>query len=329
MKEAGLTPTPSMLFCEWAETWLAGVKREHSTATFQSYEYHMEKFVLPRLGSFSMTDLQPLAFRSLLSDLEDSGVPAPTRQKIYNTLHSCFSVAAQLELIPRNPISKVTKPKHKRKEINPFTLEEVKRILEFTKADRLHAMYVVAFHLGLRQGELFAIEWGDLDEEAKTISIQRQVVSNRGKNEVKPPKSEASLRTLDLADETLAALQQRRRIAMTEGLAGCSLIFPGPRGAYLSRSTVAQRYWKGGLRKKGPNKGKKFGILTQLDIGLRGMHHARHTFASLALENGESVVNVSAMLGHADPSITLRIYSHAVEAGQRLTAERVAKLFAG
>lgn len=318
-----------MLFCEWAETWLAGVKREHSTATFQSYEYHLEKFVLPKLSSLPLADLQPLAFRTLFSELEDAGVQAPTRQKIYVTLHSCFAAASNLEVIPRNPVSKVSKPKHKRRDIEPFTLEEVRRILEFTKEDRLHAMYVVAFHLGLRQGELFALEWGDLDESEKTLTIRRQVVSNRGHNELKPPKSEASLRTLDLADETFVAIQERRKIAMAEGLAGCPLMFPGPCGAYLSRSSVAQRYWKGGRKKKGPNKGQTFGILTLLGIRPRGMHHCRHTFASLALANGEDLVSVSKMLGHADPSITLRIYSHAVEAGQRRTAERVAKLFAG
>lgn len=312
--QAAIQPEESpMLFADWIATWLSDVKREQATSTHQSYEYHLNSYVLPNLGRFWVRDLTPLLLRNFFADLETAGCKSATRQKIHASLQACLQTASDLEVIPRNPIAKVSKPTHERKKIDPFTLKEIKAILGGMEADRLHAMYVVAFHLGLRQGELYALEWRDLDLDAKTLSIVRQVVSNRGKNEIKKPKTAAGTRTIDLADETISALMERRKIAMKEKLAGSPLIFPGRRGAYLNRSSVAHRWWKP--------------LLKKLKIRPRGMHNCRHSFASHALSEGEDLVTIASVMGHSNPSITLRIYGHLVEKAQRRTTERMANLF--
>ena len=303
----------NMLLAEWVATWLEDVKRNQATATFQSYEYHMDSYVLPNLGRFPIAVIKPLLLRNFFADLEKNSCKSATRQKIYASLQACLQSATTLEVIPRNPIANIPKPSHERKKVDPFTLEEIQAILEATRDDRLHSMYVVLFHLGLRQGECYALEWGDLDTEAKTLSIARQVVSNRGKNEVKRPKTAAGTRTIELADETIGALLERRKMSLREKLAACPLIFPGRRGCYLNRSSVAHRWWKPLLRKLG--------------IRERGIHNCRHAFASHALSRGEDLVTISSILGHADPSITLRIYSHLVEKAQRRTTQRMAQLF--
>jgi integrase len=303
-----------MLFSDWVATWLADVEREHATATHQSYDYHANTYLIPNLARLPVRDISPLLLRNFFADLEKNACKSATRQKVYATLQACLQSATDLEVISRNPIAKVSKPSHERKRIDPFTLDEIRAILDATKEDRLHGMYVTLFHLGLRQGECYALEWSDLDVEAKTLSISRQVVSNRGVNEVKKPKTAAGIRVIDLADETLNAILDRRRLALTEKLAGCPLIFPGRRGCYLNRSSVAHRWWKEKILKK-------------LGIKPRGLHNARHSFASHALSNGEDLVTVSSVLGHANPSVTLRIYSHLVEKAQRRTTERMAKLF--
>lgn len=313
--EAAISDAP-MLLADWVETWLSDIERTKATSTFQSYEYHLNSYVIPNLGRFPIAELKPLAFRNLLTDLENNAVGSATLQKIYSSLHSCFEEAKQMEIIQRNPVSNIPKPQHTRKKIDPFTMEEAKAILAATRHDRLHAMYVLAFHLGLRQGELYALEWEDLDFKEKTLSIERQVVSNRGKNEVKKPKTQAGIRVLDLADETLAALLDRKQLAWKElggKMADNPLIFPGARGGYLQRSSVGHRWWKP--------------LLKRLKIRHRGIHHCRHTFASEALANGEDLITVAATMGHANPNITLRIYGHLVQGAKRRTAERVAKLF--
>lgn len=312
--DAAVKPEDSpMLFADWIQTWLGDVKREQATSTHQSYEYHVDSYVTPNLGRYFVRDISPLLLRNFFADLETNSVKSATRQKIYATLQACLQTATDLEVIDRNPIAKVTRPSHERKKIDPFTLAEIRAILEATKGDRLHGLYVLLFHTGMRQGEAYALEWGDLDTEKKTLSIVRQVVSNRGKNEIKKPKTAAGVRTIDLADETLGVLLDRRKLALKEKLASCPLIFPGLRGAYLNRSSVAHRFWKP--------------LLKKLKIKSRGLHNSRHSFASHALSNGEDLVTVSSVLGHSNPSVTLRIYSHVVEKSQRRTTERMAKLF--
>lgn len=311
--DAATKPESPLIFTDWIAAWLDDIKRNQATATHQSYEYHANSYLIPNLGRFPVRDLTPLLLRNFFVGLEENACKSATRQKVFATLQACLQSATDLEVISRNPIVNVSRPAHERKKIDPFTLKEIRAILEATKADRLAAMYVVLFHIGLRQGECYALEWGDLDANEKTLSVSRQVVSNRGVNEIKKPKTAAGIRVIDLADETLNALLDRRKVAMTEKLAACPLIFPGRRGSYLNRSSVSYRWWKP--------------LLEELGIRKRGIHHCRHSFASHALSNGEDLISVSSVLGHANPSTTLRIYSHPIKNTKRKTVERMAKLF--
>lgn len=321
-----------MLLCDWVESFLADTQRDQSTNTYQRYKDVLHRFVVPALGRIPLSELRPMAFRNLLADLETQLVIDQAKKKekkkaprtyagsrtldsVYEVSKTCLMAAVNLELIPTNPVSKVSRPKYKRSDIRPFEIEEVKAILEAGKAHRLHALFVMVFSLGLRQGELFGLEWRDVDFKAATVRIERQAITPRGKLEIKPPKTKAGRRTLDLSPEVLDALLERRKEAMKEKLAGCKLVFPGARGRYLHGNNFAKFHWKPLLRNCGINE--------------RGLHHARHTFATHALLSGEALHVVSKILGHSSPSVTLNIYSHLVGASQSETLIRVAKLFAG
>ncbi len=230
----------------------------------------------------------------------------------------CHRLVSDLVTDPDDRL--VARPKYRRRDIRPFSLQEVKSILAACRNDRLYGLFLAAFSLGMRQGELYALEWRDVDWELSKLRVERQAVNNSGRIEVKKPKTRAGCRTLELATEVLAAFRERQAIAMTEGLAGCPLVFPAPRGGHIHRSSFAQRVWKP--------------LLRSCEIEERGLHHARHTFATHALMGGPEVEAsplhvVSAILGHASPSITLNIYSHLIDTAQTDTVSRVAKLFAG
>lgn len=321
-REAGTEsgPAVSMLFCEWADAWLKEVERDQSTSTFQAYDHHLRGFAVPALGRFPLADIKPMAIRNMLADLEAEYGGRSTLQEVYKITRICFGAAAKMELIERNPVDQVSRPKYRRKDIDPFTVAEVQEILKATEADRLNGLYVVAFHLGLRQGELYALEWRDIDWPRGKMRIERQAVNNRGVIEIKPPKTKAGRRVLDLAPEVVKSLRTRQAAAMAEGLAACPLVFPAPRGGIIQRSSFAHRTWKE--------------LLKKLGIKKRGLHHARHTFATHALTGGPGVEPcplhvVSAILGHSSPAVTLNIYSHLIDTAQSETVLRVAKLFAG
>lgn len=311
----GQSDAPTELtFREWATIFLEDAERDKATNTHQRCRDVLERFVLPTLGRVPLLDLKPLAFRNLLSELETDYAGTRTLDSVYEVAKTCLMAAVKMELIPRNPVSQIPRPKYRRKDIQPFELEEIWLIFARSRPHRLHALLLLAFVLGLRQGELFALEWRDVDFAAGTIRIERQAISPRGKLEIKPPKSKAGLRTLEMSPDVRLALEDRRKIAVKEGLAACPLVFPGAHGAYLRSNTFAKRHWKP--------------ILKTCGLKERGLHHARHTFATHALLSGEPLPAVSKILGHASPTVTLNIYSHLVGLSQAETLCRVSSLFA-
>jgi integrase len=302
-----------LLFCEWIETFLKDCQRDRATNTHQRYRDVLYRFVNPTLGRIPLAELRPMAFRNLLSELEADYAGTRTLDSVYEVSKTCLMAAVKLDLIPTNPVSKVSRPKYKRADIQPFEIEDVWLILARLRPHRLHSLFVLAFALGLRQGELFALEWRDVDFSAGVLRIERQAIAPRGKLEIKPPKTKAGRRTLEITPEVGVALEERRRIALIEKLAHCPLVFPGARGSYLQSNTFAKRHWKPTLAACG--------------LAERGLHHARHTFATHALLSGEALHVVSKILGHASPTVTLNTYSHLVGVSQSETLDRVARLF--
>jgi integrase len=337
-RKAGTESGPvsaDLLFAEWVTTWLSDIERDREANTHSLYKMILETLVVPYLGSSFLRDLKPMAFRNLFNTLENqtlaSELAKKEKQKPYDpnrkyaqtrTLETvwevcsrCMAAAVKLELIESNPVSKVSKPKYGKQDIRPFTVAEVKAILKQAEPHRLYALFVVLFFLGVRQGEAFALRWDDVDWERQTLRIDRQAANNGGKIVVKAPKTKNGRRTLDLPDEVLDALRLRQARALKDGQAGNPLIFPAREGGYLHRSTLAHRHWKK--------------ILLECGIDPRGLHHARHTFATHALTEGCPLHIVSKILGHSSPTVTLETYAHLIDTAQRGTVEKVAKLFAG
>lgn len=310
------SPRPAdMLFAEWVTTWLSDIERDREANTHSLYKMILESHVVPALGGIFLRDIAPMAFRNLLAELERDYAETRTLQSVWEVCSRCMAAALKLELIESNPVAKVSKPKYSKKDIQPFGIEEVKAILEQSEPHRLHALFVLAFLLGLRQGELFALEWADVDFERRTLRIERQAANNGGRIIIKAPKTKAGRRTLDLPDEALDALRLRQVRALRDGQAGSPLIFPAPEGGYLQRSSFATRHWKK--------------ILEKCELDPRGLHHARHTFATHALTEGCPLHVVSKILGHSSPTVTLETYAHLIDTAQRGTVEKVAKLFVG
>lgn len=303
------TTNSAVMLCDWVSSYLSDVERDAAPATHDSYRYTLESFIVPHLGRVTLEDLTPLAIRNLISDLSAEYAGTRTLQNVYAVLHACLGAAVELELIATNPCSKVTRPKYKRGDIRPFERHEISQILTATEDDRLHALYVVAFHLGLRQGELFGLQWTDYDDKNRTIRIQRQATQTRAGTQVRELKTNHSRRVLDVSDVVAEALHNRRRQSIVEKLAKNELIFPGKRGAVIRRNVFGHREWKP--------------LLRRLNLEERGAHHMRHTFASHALTAGVPVHIVSRMLGHSSIQVTVDTYGHLIGRSGMDAAEKV------
>jgi integrase len=307
-RDRGTILTGKLTTGQYLDHWLETLECEASTK--ENYKLSIDKHIKPTLGGCLLSGINGLVVEVWLKGLVAGD---RTRQNCYVILNSSMSHAAGLRMISFNPCDSVAKPKYTPEEIFPFTVGEAKQILEFTDQTRWNIASVLSLMMGLRIGEILGLEWSKVDFVKRTVLIDQQSAMLGGKVFLKKPKTAYSIRTIDLTDEAINALLDQRSILMKEGNAGSPLVLPSVRGLLLSRTNAASQWWKP--------------MLSHLQIEHRGIHHARHTFATHALLNGVPAVVVCKTMGHSRPSITLDIYGHLLREAENRAVETVAKLF--
>jgi integrase len=239
-------------------------------------------------------------------------------------LRSVCTFATKFDLIAANPfVSDV--PSAKPKDIDVFSVEEVQTILTRFAGHRHEVVAYLAFCCALRRGEIFGLQWQDIDFDGGFLSVRRQVVQH-GKDQskwVREPKTSSSQRTIHIPAIALEALQRRRVLAMKEGTASSTdFVVTTPKTRQMVPPKQFQkRVWRFILADERPKSRKRKNpppAHVPFPIRHRGIHHARHTCASIMLQNGVPVTEVAAFLGHANPTMTTRRYAHAMPgSGQR------------
>lgn len=296
------------------ESWLENVPNR-KPATLDGYRRSIRRHIRPHFEGVKIQDLTALAVADWSTELRKRGVGNRSQAVAFSVLSMAFNYARDLGLVESNPCARVKRPRADRKEPDPFTLEEVQRILESTREHRLHALFQLALTTGMRQGELFGLQWDDLDLEAGVLSVKRQCVEHGGTVTFSPPKTKAGIRSLTLTEATRTALMERRALAMKEGFASSKLVFLSPQGRTLRRSNFRNRVWDP--------------LLAGLEIRHRGIHQCRHTVATMLLKRMTPIHVVSKILGHAKPSITHDIYAHFQPGDSSRAAEAMADIGAG
>jgi integrase len=294
---------------DYAERWLKGLER--APATLDSYRRSLDNHVTSYLGNMVFQKVAPSHVRWWLGAMKEAKTGGRTRQLALTVFRAMCDDAVIDKVIPFNPTIGIERPRAPRKDIHPFTDDEASRILEAARGHRLYALFLMAFFVAMRQEELFGLQWGDIDWNAKTATIRRSVAEVAGKVTVKETKTANSRRVVPLHDCVIEALQERQAIALKEGQAGEPWVFLSRRGTLLVRSNFGNRQWKPMLE-------------TAQVKPARGMHHARHTTATRLLRAGIATHIVSGLLGHKKASTTTDIYAHFLPEDLAPTAEAIA-----
>ena len=178
------------------------------------------------------------------------------------------------------------------------------------------ARWLLAYHLGLRQGECLALHWDDLDltSNPAKLSIRGSLSRVTGKGLViDSPKTKSSFRTIPLTDELVAALKVHKRLqAQAKLLAGPAwrergLVFSSSEGTPIDPANDRKK-WKS--------------LLKDVGVPYRKLHSARHTTATLMFGNGVPLLTVSKVLGHSSINTTAEFYAH-VDTSSKLEAVKV------
>src|SRR5215204_1390075 len=167
-RDSGLVfDSENVTLSEYMGRWLNdSVKGSVKPKTFESYQWLVRKHIVPALGRVKVKAISPAYLQGFYHSKLEAGLSPRTVQYLHAVLHRALKQALRWGLVPRNVAEAVDPPKPRKEEIKPLSRDEARRLLDAAYSDRLEALYVLAIHLGLRQGELLGLRWKDVDLEA-------------------------------------------------------------------------------------------------------------------------------------------------------------------
>jgi integrase len=301
-------------FETWADQWIDSLERKETTKdSYRSTIAYAKKL----FGHKMVRRLRPEDIAHLNQTLREGKLSASTRAKHLRVLGGCLNSAIAHGYAASNPVRalpKAEKPRPQRKESAYFANDELPHLFGKFADGVYRTLFLVALKTGMRQGELLALTWGDIDLSAAVIRVRRTYTDGH----LGTPKNHER-RDVDLTSDLVDLL------GSWWGELGRpdddKLVFPGDSGAgYLSPSTVLKRELYPAMEmaevpRVGPT-GEK-----------RTFHSLRHTFAKRALENGRQVTWLSRHLGHSSLKVTTDIYGHWERAERKREAELMEGVF--
>jgi integrase len=239
---------------------------------------------------------------------------------VHVCLHRAFRDAVRWGRLFRKPVDAADPPRVAgpgSREMKTWSAAQVRAFLEATKDDRLYPLWRLLALTGMRRGEVLGAKWEDIDFPARTLSVRRSLIPLGGEVIVSEPKTAKGRRSIALDAETVevlkaqAAHQLEEQQAFGAGWTDSGYICTREDGTPYPPEVVS-RYFRQAV---------KAAMLPAISPQV-----LRHTHATLALRAGIHPKVVSERLGHANISITLDTYSHAIPALQEEAAARIAEL---
>lgn len=291
---AAATAIDAPLFENFAELWFREREGEWRTSYKKNIRYTLDAYILPHLGEFKVNEItkgQILEFRSTLLSAKTL-----TGQKLGNDRINKIMGFARMILAEAadrhdftNPWINIKPLKVPRSDIEPFTIDEIRRFIDGVRPD-FQNYYAVRFFTGMRTGEIDGLFWEHVDFKNRQILIRQAIVDN----EIVETKTDGSFREIAMSQIVYDALIVQKR--MTFGKS--KFVFCSPEGSNLCHRNVTKRVW--------------YPTLERLGLAKRKPYQTRHTAASLWLAAGENAEWIARQLGHANTQMLFKIYSRYV-----------------
>ncbi|HEX3148015.1 MAG TPA: site-specific integrase [Gemmataceae bacterium] len=293
---------------EYLDYWLNDVAKPNvRPSTWDSYERCVRLHLKPVLGGIPLRKLDARQVTKAWAELHKAGVSAGNIRKCSEVFACAMERAALQGEVVSPPTRSAAKPRVIRKAIEVFEDGEVKALLKAAAGHRLEALFVLAATTGARQGELLALEWADVDLEARTLAISRTLDYRAGAFATQPPKSLNGVRIIDLPQLAVDALKNHG-----DGGELAGPIFTTSNGTYFEKTNFIRKDWKP--------------LVAAAKVPYRKFHTFRHTHASRLLAAGEDPATVARRIGDSIETL-MRSYAHWVRSQQRDTAGRIDAIY--
>jgi integrase len=305
-------PQQATLASFW-RTWLPSIQTSLRPATWRRYEQLGRVHILPVLGRVRLVKLTPQHVGMLHERMLSEGISPTTVHHAHMLLHRALQDAMRWGALSRNVVGLVHPPRMVETELSTLNPTQVRALCAAAVGDRFEALFVVAVTTGLRQGELLALRWRDVNLETATLQVTRTLTRDGQGLVVTAPKTARSRRQVVLSPPSVEALIRHRfqqaaeRERMGDIWVDQDLVFPNVLGGPMQRDHLVRRHFVPLLRRAG--------------LPTLRFHDLRHTAATLLLGGGVHPKIAAEMLGHTTVAITLNRYSHVTETMQREAAQ--------
>ncbi len=302
-----------MKYKEWLEIWLNNyVKTNCKLRTYNIYRYRIEHFIVPHLGEYELYNLTLPKLQQCVTDLlnPSAGKPlsANTVNGVISVVQNSLKTAFTLGYVDAYNGDKICRPRTVEKKVECFSVLEQKRIETQIKNGNKFKLYgiVICLYTGLRLGEILALEWKNVDMDACQLTVEKTCYYVNGQRIEDSPKTVNSLRLIPFPKQLLPLFKTMHKVHKTR---------------YVIESN--------GLPVSVHSYQRSFELLlNKLKIPHRGFHCLRHTFATRALECGMDVKTLAEILGHSNPTVTLKRYAHSMLEYKTQMMNKLGRLFA-
>jgi len=290
------------------EEWLPAKQTEVKRSTHESYRQIIDTHIVPHLGDTRLEDLSPRTVDRFLREVRTAGrspdeaLSFKTVRNIASILKHALDQAVTWELIAVNPAAASKVRGRTDTVINPWEPHQLRAFLEHAQDDPNSAVWRLAAMTGMRRGELLGLRWTDIDFDRGLVTIQNTRI--RAGNAVieDTPKTMRSRRTISIDQRTIDALRrhkaqqnERRLLLGTDWKNEQGHVTVEPDGRPTHPLTFSRRF---------------AALAKRAGLPRIRLHDVRHSYVVAARRSGSDIKTVSERIGHADTSVTLRVYDH-------------------
>lgn len=277
------------------------------------------------IGQYKVVQVLPSDIKKLYSGLSQKGLAKSSIKRIHNLLHPVLEMAADDDIIRKNPAKAVWKDYGREpEEKKALTVAQQKRLMEFVKSDTMYKCYcpmlTIMLGTGVRCGELVGLTWDDADMGKKKIHIRRTLVykdyGDGLRLHVSTPKTKSGTRTIPMSDSVYNAFAQQkelnsllgkdRNVFEVEGLKDFVFITRNGRPILMCSVNKILANIVKALNALG--QGETFPSISA--------HTMRHTFCTRMAENGMDIKVLQYLMGHANINITMQVYNHIADSSR-------------
>ena len=314
----GINPIkPSaMKLSDWLDQWLDTYLPHIAETTRAGYQERIKTRLKPYLGKYPLNTLSTSIIQTWVNTLSNDNLSPKSIKNVFLNLKAALDKAVSLKMLPENPCNQVTLPALVKYQASVYNEQEIEQLLKIAKGTDMYLLVVLELALGIRRGEVGALQWSDIDFEKGIVHITRNRVIAGNKKVTKPPKSVAGIRDIAVGDNVLELLKDKYEEYQTNinkvGFADCGYVIHKKNGEPYRPDSITQKWER--FEKKHGLRPIKF-------------HELRHTCTTTMMAKGVDIKTIQVRLGHSSVQTTMNIYAHCLPSMNKSAGDKLDALF--